>query len=155
MNHWSDVQSDLFSRLSQMDLSLSQDSHSSQPDPTQSIQSPQPTSSNMSISTNDSQTLADNSSRNVSQQQSKVPDIFLQSDNNSALVHSRPATSRTKSPRSSRPRPLTDCCPSQRLQITYAASVSSNFPPHPRINPPAPQSHLLPSHPPFPDDLSP
>jgi hypothetical protein len=66
----------------------------------------------MSISTNDSQTLADISSRNVSQQQSQVSDPFLQSVGNFVLVHSRPATSRIRSPRSSRS--PTDHPPSQR-----------------------------------------
>ena len=125
-----------FDMLSQ-DLTLSQDSHSSQTDPTQSIFSPQPTSSDMSISTNDSQTLADILSRNVSQQQSQVPDTFLQPDSNSVLVHSRLANRRIRSPRSSRSCSSTDRRPSQRSRFTYAASVSSNFPPHPRINPPS------------------
>jgi hypothetical protein len=146
-----------FDLLSQ-DLTSSQDSHPSQTDPTQSIFNPQPTSSDMSISTNDSQTLADISNRNVSQQQSQVPDPFLQSDSNSVLVNSRPATRRIRSPRSSRSRSPMDRRPSQRSRITYAASVSSHFPPHPRIDPsppPPPQSHIAPLPLPLPpDDLN-
>jgi hypothetical protein len=101
-----------FDLLSQ-DLISSQDSHPSQTDPTQSIFSPQPTSSDMSISTNDSQTLADLSSRNCSQPQSQGPDPFLQPDSNSVLVNSGPAARRIRSPRSSRSRSPMDRRPSQ------------------------------------------
>ena len=145
-------QFDVFSQ----DSSLSQDSNPNQNDPTQYSPSTQPTTSDMSISPNVSQTLPDDSdSRPVSQQQSQAQD---------GDVHTRNSLRRERSPGSSgsRSRSPSDFRPSQRSRHTYADSVSNNLPPPPRIKPPPhplSMSHtsppLHPSPPPPSEDLSP
>ena len=135
------------------DWSSSQDSNPNQNDPTQYSPSTQPTTSDMSISPNVSQTLPDDSdSRPVSQQQSQAQD---------GDVHTRNSLRRERSPGSSgsRSRSPSDSRPSQRSRHTYADSVSNNLPPPPRINPPPlplSMSHTPPTLPPPPsEDLSP